>query len=336
MKFNYKWNLSDGYPAKGIDYHGTTVMTTFSCGGGSSMGYKLAGYDVVCANDIDPQMQKVYEANHHPKQYILAPIKDLLSRDDLPQVDVLDGSPPCSTFSTAGLREKAWGKDKHFREGQAKQVLDDLFFDFIALAEKMQPKIVIAENVSGMLKGNAKGYVKLIVQEFKRIGYSCQVFLLNAASMGVPQQRERVFFICHKADKQIRLKFIEKPITASIALKNINRVGKALKNPTHCNNTKPGGLFSLSGSSTGKLNRKLNPYKPSWTITSTPCIYNWDSPTLLSNEAAAILGSFPRDFNYSTIKPWYLIGMSVPPVMMANVAYEVYNQLISIGTAQNG
>ena len=74
-------------------------MTTFACGGGSTMGYKLAGYDVVAANDIDPQMAKVYKANHNPKQFFLCGIKELLERNDLPQVDVLDGSPPCSVFS---------------------------------------------------------------------------------------------------------------------------------------------------------------------------------------------------------------------------------------------
>lgn len=78
--------MADGYPAKGIKYHGTTVMTTFACGGGSTMGYKLAGYDVLAANDIDPQMAKVYKTNHNPKQFFLCGIKELLDRDDLPQV----------------------------------------------------------------------------------------------------------------------------------------------------------------------------------------------------------------------------------------------------------
>jgi DNA (cytosine-5)-methyltransferase 1 len=48
-------------------------------------------------------------------------------------LDILDGSPPCSSFSMAGNREKDWGKEKKFREGQAEQVLDNLFFDFIDL-----------------------------------------------------------------------------------------------------------------------------------------------------------------------------------------------------------
>ena len=50
---------------------------------------------------------------------------------ELYNLDILDGSPPCSSFSTAGIREKGWGKLKKFREGQAKQILDDLFFEFV-------------------------------------------------------------------------------------------------------------------------------------------------------------------------------------------------------------
>jgi DNA (cytosine-5)-methyltransferase 1 len=46
-RFNYRWKLSDGYPAKGVEKHNKTVLSTFACGGGSSMGYKLAGYDVI-------------------------------------------------------------------------------------------------------------------------------------------------------------------------------------------------------------------------------------------------------------------------------------------------
>jgi DNA (cytosine-5)-methyltransferase 1 len=190
-------------------------MSTFACGGGSSMGYKLAGYDVVAANDIDPKMAEVYKQNHHPKQFFLCPIKELLSRDDFPKVDVLDGSPPCSTFSIAGDREKSWQKNKKFREGQARQVLDDLFFDYIYLVEKMQPKVAIAENVKGMLIGNAKWYAQEIFIKFQRIGYTCQVFLLNAATMGVPQKRERVFFIAHKNCNNISMNFKEEKIPFS-------------------------------------------------------------------------------------------------------------------------
>lgn len=325
--FDYKWNIKDGYPAKGVKKHNTTVMTTFSCGGGSSMGYKLAGYDVISANDIDPQMQKVYITNHHPKQYILAPIKDLLTRDDLPQVDVLDGSPPCSTFSSTGLREKAWGKEKMFREGQSKQVLDDLFFDFIALAKKMKPKIVIAENVSGMLKGNAKGYVKQIVSEFKKIGYKCQVFLLNSASMGVPQRRERVFFIAHKTDKILKLDFNEKPIPYKDIRQN---------NGTELHKTTP--LYekywseSRQGKPVGKFRsvKRMAMHRTPNTIAASDLHFDAIEPRRLYREEIEMIGSWPSDYYYCGIIPYYLIGMSVPPVMMANVAHQVYKQLIEV------
>ena len=159
----FAWNLSD---LDTIPSNGLKVMSTFSCGGGSSMGYKMAGCTIVAANDIDPEMAWHYQHNLHPPLYYLCPVRDLLTADlphELFALDILDGSPPCSTFSTAGIREKGWGKEKHFREGQAKQILSDLFFDYLDLVERLKPKVVIAENVKGMLIGNAKGYTKLVM-----------------------------------------------------------------------------------------------------------------------------------------------------------------------------
>lgn len=329
-KFPYKWNISDGYPAKGINYHGTTVMTTFACGGGSTMGYKLAGYDVVAANDIDPQMAKVYKANHNPKQFFLCGIKELLERNDLPKVDVLDGSPPCSVFSMAGSRESAWQKDKMFREGQAKQVLDDLFFDFIDLAEKMNPPIVIAENVKGMLIGNAKWYTREVVRRFNKIGYKCQVFLLNAATMGVPQKRERVFFIAHKTNKKMKLDFNE----LSIKFNEIDEGNVKRKNIVPCDLEywkicRMGQSISSVHPKGNRFNSiKLHYDKTVNTIASGSCLYHPKYAGQLTTKELASVGSFPIDYDYLNIKPQYLIGMSVPPVMMAQVADQVYNQLI--------
>ena len=139
--FNYRWNLSDGYNVEGIEKHHKKVFTTFACGGGSTMGYKLAGYDVIAANDIDPQMAKVYKENHHPKHFFQCGISELLIQElpeELYDLDILDGSPPCSTFSMAGVREKKWGSKHKFREGQSEQILDDLFFQFIKLVDKLK------------------------------------------------------------------------------------------------------------------------------------------------------------------------------------------------------
>jgi DNA (cytosine-5)-methyltransferase 1 len=102
----------------------------------------------------------------------------------------------------AGNRETDWGEHKVFREGQAFQRLDDLFFDFIDLAKRLKPKVIIAENATGLVKGNAKAYVKAIADYFQNSGYKVQLFQFNAASMGVPQKRERVFFIGRRRDLQ--------------------------------------------------------------------------------------------------------------------------------------
>ena len=160
----YEWNLTD---LKQVPKNNYNVFSCFSCGGGSTMGYKLAGYNVIGNCEIDKKINEVYIKNHNPKYNYCMPIQEMNALKDYPKdlynLDVLDGSPPCSTFSLAGEREKNWGKSKKFREGQAYQILDDLFFEFIKLAGKLKPKIIVAENVKGILMGNAKGYINLII-----------------------------------------------------------------------------------------------------------------------------------------------------------------------------
>lgn len=164
-KFHYNWKLAEANFTKDKG----KVFSCFACGGGSTMGYKLAGFDVIGCNEIDPKVNQVYVTNHAPRFNFLGDIRELRERErerelppELYNLDILDGSPPCSTFSLSGNREKDWGKEKVFREGQTAQVLDTLFFDFIALAKALQPKVVIAENVKGLLMGNAIDYVRRI------------------------------------------------------------------------------------------------------------------------------------------------------------------------------
>jgi len=199
-RYPYRWTLEESDFQKNQG----TVFSCFSAGGGSTLGYKLAGFDVIGCNEIDPKMMNVYKTNNNPKYSFLESIVDFKNRDDLPNelynLDILDGSPPCSSFSMMGNRSKDWGKAKKFAEGQVEQVLDTLFFDFIDLAEKLQPKIVVAENVKGILFGKAEQYVHRIYKAFDSAGYFCQHFVLDASKMGVPQKRERVFFICLRKD----------------------------------------------------------------------------------------------------------------------------------------
>lgn len=348
-KFPYEWNLKDANFTKDKG----TVFSCFACGGGSTMGYKLAGFDVLGCNEIDPKMIEAYRTNHNPKYSYLEPIQEFKLRDDLPEelynLDILDGSPPCSSFSMAGNREKDWGKEKKFREGQSKQVLDTLFFDFIDLAKKLQPKVVVAENVKGMLMGSAKEYVRKVYDEFDKAGYYCQHFLLDASKMGVPQRRERVFFICLRKD--LSDKFLEsvdmftiKPKIdmifnePEIPFKEIEKdeLGKPVKTE---------GILEVwkevrEGESVGNYYRRTRGYekyfsykkvdynKPLFTITANDSsnLKGTEKPYRICDEEVKLGGSYPLDYNFLTNKPHYLVGMSVPPVMTAQIASNIYNQ----------
>lgn len=341
-KFAYKWKLVDGYPAKGIEKHGLKVFGTFICGGGSTMGYKLAGYNHLGGVEIDPQVADVYKLNHNPKYLFVDDIREFADRSDYPQelynLDILDGSPPCSSFSMAGNREKDWGKEKVFREGQAKQRLDDLFFDYIKLAKKLQPKVVIAENVKGMLQGNAKAYVKKIKTEFETAGYKVQLFLLNSASMGVPQKRERVFFICQRNDlmlKPLKLAFDENPINyGQLRLNGISDMTFTEYDLEMWQKRIDGDrdygyiLKRIKGKESNWNSKFIYDNEVCQTITSTSGskLISAQEPKHLSKDELKMCGSYPLDYNFKNIEPKYLIGMSVPPVMTAQIAHEIYLQ----------
>lgn len=337
--FPYKWYLKDDYNF--VESHHRKVFSCFSCGGGSTMGYKMAGYDVVGCNDIDKRTIELYKVNHKPKYIFDNDIRDLIELDNLPNelynLDILDGSPPCSTFSVAGEREQTWGKEKVFREGQSKQTLDDLFFYFIKLVNKLKPKIVIAENVKGLITGNAKGYVKQIIEEFNKINYAVQVFLLNGASMGLPQKRERIFFIGQHINntKKLFLSFRQKPILFKKII-DVNDTGNTLsKREYELWLNRKYGEHSLADTNK-RINGKYSSFNCKYiyqnkvvpTIVSSGYNILYDYPRFMNKQELCLASSFPLDYNFLNEKPKYIVGMSVPPVMMANISYEVYKQLL--------
>ncbi len=336
------WNLTD---LKDVQSNGKKVFSIFHCGGGSTMGYKLAGYEVLGGVEIDPEMMAIYRANHNPKHSFLMGVEQFnkIPRDKIPkelfELDILDGSPPCSSFSMAGSREKEWGEKKKFREGQADQVLDDLFFHFIETARILQPKIVVAENVKGLVMGKAKGYVKQIFNMFNIAGYETQLFVLNAAFMGVPQRRERTFFIAKRKDlklPKIKLQFNEKPINFSEIDEGEVKLTNALNlTPTASKwwpKTKPGDSFSSVHPKGSLFNwKKVSLNKPLPTLAAGDGNKNFHPvyPRRLTDREWILGQTFPDDYADIGVGIRYVCGMSVPPFMMQRIADQIERQLLN-------
>ena len=336
---HYIWNLTD---INKIPKNNLKVFSCFSCGGGSSLGYKLAGFDVIGNCEIDKIINDIYIANIHPQFNYQMGIQEMnklkVFPDELYNLDILDGSPPCSTFSMAGEREQNWGKEKLFKEGQSKQILDDLFFEFIELVSILKPKVVVAENVKGLILGKAKGYINAINKSFNQAGYKVQLFLLNAATMGVPQRRERVFFIATRNDlkmQKLKLSFNEAAITykefADTNYKPLNknsltytRWQKRKSNDKSLGDTvkrREGGKISGFTTPYIKFNQIPN------TITAGVRPIRFDVAGHISDKDIITIQSFPQDYNFKNYDVNYVCGMSVPPIMMKKIAEQIYMQL---------
>lgn len=351
-KFNYNWKLQDANFTKDKG----KVFSCFACGGGSTMGYKLAGFDVLGCNEIDPKMIEAYKANHNPKYAYLEPIQTFKNRKDLPkelyELDILDGSPPCSSFSMAGNRETDWGKEKVFREGQAEQILDTLFFDFIDLAKELQPKVVIAENVKGLMLGNAISYVRDIYREFDLAGYYVQHWLLNGSKMGLPQRRERVFFVALRKDlaapfmeqvdmftimPKLKLEFNEPPIPfKEVADYEGEPISDYAKRAWDARKEGDANIAESKARVEGMKVSDMNTFyvyedKVCQTLTSKGRHGSllFSKPIRLSKNEFCKIGSYPLDYDFQANNWGYLIGMSVPPIMTAQIANEVYTQWLS-------
>jgi len=331
-RFPYKWYLKDGYP----ESNGLNVFGTFICGGGSTMGYKLAGFNHLGGVEIDPKIADVYKTNHKPKHLFNEDIREFNKRMDLPKelynLDLLDGSPPCSTFSMAGSREKGWGKEKVFREGQAMQTLDDLVFVYCDTIIKLQPKVFLLENVKGIIQGNAKSYSKKIVQKMTKAGYTVQMFLLNAASMGVPQKRERVFFIGHRKElnyPKLKMEFDERAVTFGEFDEGLDTTREEITKSymDYWLTASNGRAKTDKGNTFGYLYKTGKEETCATILANSSTNYcHYQEPLRLTNSELCTVGTYPLDYNFKTVDPQYLIGMSVPPVMTAQIAHQIYLQ----------
>jgi DNA (cytosine-5)-methyltransferase 1 len=178
--------------------------STFSGCGGSCLGYRMAGYDVRFANEIAPLPRRSYAANFgsepDPRDVRTVTAEDVLEALGMErgELDLLDGSPPCTPFSMAGKRQRGWRVE--VEHAGHKQRVDDLFLEYARLVDGLRPRAFVAENVAGLVRGAAKGYFKMIHRALSDCGYRVEARLLDAQWLGVPQQRVRLFLVGVRED----------------------------------------------------------------------------------------------------------------------------------------
>jgi DNA (cytosine-5)-methyltransferase 1 len=207
------YNLQDVYDA--ASQKKFKVISTFAGGGGSSTGYRLAGADILAINEFVEEARVTYKENYPDTPIVPDDIKELSGQDFLDltglkkgELDILDGSPPCSAFSVAGKlshssdgkHSDGWGQTKSYSDGKVVENIEDLFFEFLRVAKEISPKVIIAENVKGLTIGEAKEYYNRILNEFENIGYEVVSEVMDSRYYGVSQTRSRVIFIAVRQD----------------------------------------------------------------------------------------------------------------------------------------
>ena len=320
-----------------IPFNGRRVASLFSGAGGSSLGYRLAGFRVVYANEFIEAARDTYSANF--PETIVDP-RDIREIDPIDvlrligmrpgELDVLDGSPPCSSFSTAGKKDKWWGIEKDY--SGTMQRTDDLFFEYARILKGVQPRVFVAENVSGLVKGVAKGYFIEIKAILEDAGYRVAARMLNAKWLGVPQHRERLIFVGVRNDLDAEPAY-PKPLPYMYTVADVLPHIIEVRGAGGCDNW-------LDSRTTAHPTITVVSYDTSllWYFVNGGWVtaLNADSTTTrrkINNTELRVLSSFPADFILTGTErqQWERIARSVPPYMMMHIASAIDRQIFEKG-----
>lgn len=309
------------------------VISTFSGCGGSSLGYQLAGGKVRLAVEYDKHAVEVYKLNFPETPVYFGDINKLTVKQCLEmagmkkgEVDILDGSPPCQGFSTAGARDYTDDRNQ-------------LFQQFTRLIKGVQPKVFVMENVSGMVKGPMKLIFAECLKQLKACGYQVKARLLNAQYFNTPQKRQRLIFIGCRNDLGIEPshpKAQTKPVLVREALRDCPEWLIEFPKPGTQGEQLAAGMrqgqksseYFRKGAGFGQI--RISWDKPSPTITCSGTFFHPTLPRRLSGAEMKRIGTFPDDFKFtgSCGKVQRRIGNSVPPNFMRAIAEHIYQEIL--------
>ena len=166
-----------------------TVVSLFAGAGGMDLGFQKAGFEIIWANDFDKDSVDTYNKNFG-NHIVLGDIKDIPSSDIPNNPDVVIGGFPCQGFSINNKKRSMDDERNH------------LYKEMLRIIKDKKPKYFVAENVKGILSLEKGEVIKLIVNDFKKIGYDVDYKVLTASDYGVPQNRQRVFIIGNRINKE--------------------------------------------------------------------------------------------------------------------------------------
>lgn len=324
---------------RAIPWNGFKVASTFSGAGGSCTGYRMAGYKVIWANEFVPAAQASYKANAAEDCHLdCRDIRNIQPQEILDQcglevgeLDLFDGSPPCQAFSAAGKREKGWGKKKTYEHG-AQQCNEQLFDEYIRLLNGLQPKVFVAENVSGLLKGTAKGMFLEILKGLKSCGYNVKCKLLDAQWLGVPQMRQRAIFVGVRNDLNMSPAY-PNPLLYRYSVRDalpwIVCGSKSLRSGYDSGRKR--GFGPNDPSETITCDGVSNASASSFLVIATPDFSAKAEKRKFTIAELKRICSFPDDFVLlgSYAQQWERLGNSVPPVMMCHIAKAIAHDILS-------
>ena len=328
-----------------------SVVTTFSGRGGSSLGYNLAKCKILLSIDFEPNAVKTYKLNFPKTPIWKKDIREITGKQILDEIklkkgelDIFDGSPPCTPFSLAGIKDKGWGKKYQHSSETKIQRTDDLFYEYIRLIREIKPRAFLAENVRGLIMGNAKGYFNNILKAMKSAGYKVIVFDLNAKNFEVPQSRPRVVFIGIRKD--IKIKFPSLMTFPEITFEQVTKnltipkddLDAAIK-ATQRGSIKPYLKYVQPGENFQRHHPKDNQFtyvrvrndRPCSTITAAGYgkMFHPTEHRALTIAEAKRCSTFPDDFKFLSLSDaWIGIGNSVPPNLIMHLANYIKNLLL--------